>query len=394
VIERETSTIRLTHFTLQEYFGDHRDTLLPSGHTIIAEVCLTYLAFKHTSNRRKLEESSPFIEYIGSNLGHHLRKGSDTKTDERAQGLLNNENKFSILGIFLGRLVSSSYHSQSTVFQSLPLHWVAFFGVSSITRSTLEVTDNANVGENYRGMTPLGLAAETDHEAVVNLLVNTAGVNLNSKDWRGRTPLALAAQEGREAVVKLLVNTSGVELNPKDQLGQTPLTLATKKGHEAVVKLLFNTTGVDLNPNGLRGRTPLALAAENGREAVVKLLVDTPGVNLNSEDGPGRTPFALAAEAGHKAVVKVLVNTPGVDLNPKSSLYYTPLILAARNGHEAVVRLLINTPGVDLNPKDKYGRTPLDYATRGCRDTIIQILQSALDKHRSTNFIVTNTSQA
>jgi hypothetical protein len=29
VIERETSTIRLTHFTLQEYFDDHREFLNP-----------------------------------------------------------------------------------------------------------------------------------------------------------------------------------------------------------------------------------------------------------------------------------------------------------------------------------------------------------------------------
>src|ERR1700748_3101182 len=88
VIERETSTIRLTHFTLQEYFNNHQGALLSSGHTIIAKTCLTYLNFNHTSDLKIIEESSPFIEYVGSNVGHHLRKGSDGTTDKRILDLL------------------------------------------------------------------------------------------------------------------------------------------------------------------------------------------------------------------------------------------------------------------------------------------------------------------
>jgi ankyrin repeat protein len=390
VIERETSTIRMTHFTLQEYFDNHRDALFPSGHTTIAKACLTYLAFEHTSDLEEIESSSPLIEYIGRNMGHHLRKGSDTTTDEMVRNLLNDENKFSILNTFLGRLISP-YHPQTTIFKLLPLHWVAFFGVFSITQSILEATDDINVTEAYKKMTPLALAAKNGHEAIIKLLVNTPDVDLNSRDEYDRTPLALAVENGREAIVKVLVDTPGVDLNSKGQLGRTPLALAAKNGHEAVVKLLVSTPGVGLNSRDKGDRTPFAWAASNGHEAIIKVLVDTPGVDLNSKGQLGRTPLALAAKDGHEAIIKLLVNTPGIDINSKDKDDRTPLALAVEKGREAIVKLLVSTPGVDLNSRDKFGQTALSCAEFRDYDAIVRMLQSALDRHRSTDFIVAAT---
>jgi ankyrin repeat protein len=115
--------------------------------------------------------------------------------------------------------------------------------------------------------------------------------------------------------------------------------------------------------------------------------VNTPGVVLNSRDKRGQTPLALAVENDCEAIVKMLVNTPGVDLNSKD-FSQTPLALAVEKGHEAIVKLLVNTPGVDLNSRDKFGRTPLYWAEFHDYDAIVRILQSALDSHRSTDFIV------
>jgi len=41
-VDKEASTVRLTHFTLHEYLRDH-SSLFPSPDGTIAEVCLTYL---------------------------------------------------------------------------------------------------------------------------------------------------------------------------------------------------------------------------------------------------------------------------------------------------------------------------------------------------------------
>ena len=51
----------------------------------------------------------------------------------------------------------------------------------------------------------------------------------------GRTPLFIAAQEGHEAVVRGLVE-AGADVNKAKDNGTTPLYIAAKNGHEAVVR--------------------------------------------------------------------------------------------------------------------------------------------------------------
>ena len=62
------------------------------------------------------------------------------------------------------------------------------------------------------------------------------GANVESKDTEsGRTPLSLAAEYGHKAVVKLLVE-KGADVESKSRYGRTPLWWAAGNGHEAVVK--------------------------------------------------------------------------------------------------------------------------------------------------------------
>ncbi|XTI92088.1 hypothetical protein V2W45_1496344 [Cenococcum geophilum] len=70
------------------------------------------------------------------------------------------------------------------------------------------------------------------------------------------TPLTVAAENGHGAVVRLLLGQYDVNPDAKDDRGQTPLWYVARKGHESV-RLLLEQNGVD--PNGMDDQVKAAL---------------------------------------------------------------------------------------------------------------------------------------
>ncbi|KAI1735361.1 nb-arc and ankyrin domain-containing protein [Xylaria scruposa] len=163
---------------------------------------------------------------------------------------------------------------------------------------------------------------------------------INLKDFYRNTPLALAAEYGHQNVVQILLDTDKVDVDSKNNLNRTPLSYAAKNGHLAVVQLLLNTGKVDVDSKDLFHQTPLSYAAENGHLAVVQLLLNTCKVEANSKDNSNRTPLSYAAGSGHLAVVRILLDTGEVEVDSKDEFNWTPLWHAAKNGHQAIVQLL------------------------------------------------------
>ena len=106
----------------------------------------------------------------------------------------------------------------------------------------------------------------------MKLLLSQDDVAVNSPNRDYQTPLSLAAQNGHEAVVKLLLSRDDVAVNCWDQYARPPLLLAIQNGHEAIVKLLLSRDDVAIDYQNSYGQTPLLLAARNGHKAIVKLL--------------------------------------------------------------------------------------------------------------------------
>jgi len=77
VVDKESSTVRLIHFTLQEYLRAHPE-LTGVAHSTMAETCLTYLnshqvkAF--STNPSPGLQSTPFLQYSSLYCGVHVKR--------------------------------------------------------------------------------------------------------------------------------------------------------------------------------------------------------------------------------------------------------------------------------------------------------------------------------
>ncbi|EAA29120.1 HET-domain-containing protein [Neurospora crassa] len=91
----------------------------------------------------------------------------------------------------------------------------------------------------YDKKTAVHVAAESGHEALVDLFLNTYKVDPNIPDGHGQTALHCAARyRHTEAAVKVLLDNSKVDLTIRDDQGKTALDRARGRNHVAVVKLI------------------------------------------------------------------------------------------------------------------------------------------------------------
>lgn len=248
------------------------------------------------------------------------------------------------------------------------LHWASRYGNEAVVKLLLDKDVDPETPDTYL-CTPLHWASKYGNKTAANLLIERKKANINALDKDSGTPLHLASENGHEAIVKLLLE-KGADLEALDSDDSTPLHRASENGYHEVVKLLLHKK-VDKERRDRFDRTPLYLASENGHEAVVGLLLGE-GTYQETHDRFRRTPLHLASENGHEAVVKLLLEK-GADLEALDSDDGTPLHRASENGHEEIVKLLLKERA-NKQARDKNAQTPRDRASVYGHDTIMKLL--------------------
>jgi Ankyrin repeats (3 copies) len=247
VVDQETSTVRLVYYSLQEYLSG-QDRIFGfttvEWHMKIAHTCLISLKFPSMTAGEAPEQNSStvtLLSYAATQWGHHLRR-SDHLSDAPME--LAKEYLYTVLANNLESLrllykaMYSYEYEEKLLDDVLPAHIVAFFGILGIMSYLISTARNLDSKDPGYGQTPLSWAAENGHGAVVELLLATGKVDVDSKDDSDRTPLSWAAGNGHKAVIELLLATGKVDVDSKDDSGRTPLSWAAENGHEAVVELL------------------------------------------------------------------------------------------------------------------------------------------------------------
>ena len=365
-VDKESSTVRLIHFTLKEHFS--RDTdLFDRSHSKIAETCLTYLNFQAITSIRPSLDYDPehkILRYASLHWGTHIRM----EVSDRARNLA-----LDLLHQFDNHISRTLLRDSSNNFSIRkgkpfpPLHCASYFGSAEVAIDLIR-TKRWDVNEqDDQGMTPLMWAARYGHEEVVKLLLEQKHTQPDMRGGQdGQTALSWASGSGHEGVVKLFLS----------QLFVNPGSIGRRRGTPQVMSLLFRRKYVNPDKPDNEGRTPLSQAAGSGHPGVVKLLLEREDVNPDRRDNDGRTPLSWTTgnlgvsrypwvnedEHEREGVVKLLLEREDVNPDRPDNDGQTPLSWAARNGSAGILKLLLEREDVNPDRPDNHGRTPLQWA--------------------------------
>ena len=409
VIDRETSAVRLIHFTLREHLHARPD-LFGSAHSIMAETCLTYLNFQAIKDisprRRSPAQSTPFLNYSSLYWGVHARRETSREVVSLALQLFSQIESHISTRLLVADLISKTGLNSHDIPKYSPLtgftglHCASVFGIPEVATVFMDHLNCGLNGRDFLGITPLIWATICGHERVAKLLLERPTVNLDKPDgcFR-RTALSWAARMGHEGIVRLLLGRSTAKpdgtngwwgMTPRvfnvvrgktyvspnwlDKCGQTPILLAAGEGHKGVVKLLLGRKDVKYDKPDSNGQTLLCCAARNGHVGVVKILLNRDDIDPNRLGEYGKTPLHCAIENGHEGVVRILLERDDIDPNGSGGSDKTPLYHAVQNGHEGIVKTLLERDGVSPDKPDNNGQTPLWCAARNGHEGVVKAL--------------------
>ena len=208
---------------------------------------------------------------------------------------------------------------------------------------------------------------------VRRLLQETPAPRAAETDYPRATPITLAVENGHVAVVQFLVD-NGVPLSTSDRQSESLAHLAAKHGHLDVLKLLSrNELLIDAKDEA--GASLLHAAAYASRPEIARYLISK-GADVNATDFSRETPLhdlggwsarwinddANLDEEAQRAVAtaRILLHA-GAEVNVKDEYDNTPLHQAASRGLEGVASLLLSE-GAEVNARNFRNSTPLGNA--------------------------------
>jgi ankyrin repeat protein len=383
-IDKESSTIRFVHYSLQEYLKSHEHGLFESGDTEVTKVCLKYLSFGsvkdlHIKNREsfiKGLDELPLLDYAATEWGFHATNVAPTDVKDVALEFLGSsphlltaarvrDHRSPYFRKWRERMYAWAYSGGAGI--SL----CASFGLTGFLR--LLVGQNRCpmlMARNMYGSTPLHEAAMRGYESTAKLLLDY-GADLLDLDIGKSTPLYLAVANGKIATAKLLLEQRAIlQLDIAGKDGWTALHKAADSGSEEMVTLILQK-GAMVDAEDEKGMRPLHLAARKGFLEVVRVLLLS-GAQVLSTSSGGLTPLDLAVTSGHLEVSSMLLDNDA-HIEHRGLDKWTALQRAARRGHAQLVALLLQK-GADILTEDYRGEIPLHAAARSGSIRVAELL--------------------
>lgn len=393
VIDRGNGSVRLAHYTMQEYFDRRGSDLFKDADTDIAMTCITYLLFDEFSTytgkdltRLRLElqlypektdahsKAHPLFDYAANYWGYHL-----VRSDGRAVKALCLKFLACSSNLAASMAVTSSdgedllFAKSSRVYPD-DVHglWVAAkFGLDDIISALLD-TDGNLISTGYRRASDaLCVAICYNHQKTVDLLIDkTKGTVLVAE---GSDALSYAVRSGKELYVSMLLR-AGAEVNSKvNSYECTPLHYALMLDGATSITISKMLLAAGACVNGGK-YPPLLSVCPSENINLVRLLLEHGADPARNFTRDGLTALHYARST---AMVSLLVQY-GADANAVNTLGWAPLHIVAAHDlcpfnyqlsaifppedalHATAVLLLQS--GACVKQRGYQGRTPLHCA--------------------------------
>lgn len=201
-----------------------------------------------------------------------------------------------------------------------------------------------------QGKTALHLAAQGPSLECLKLLLNSPGININSRDKTGRTPILLAAKTGNTINLLHLLSVSGIDALCTNNQGSNAIHLAVEEGHKECLVVLLNSSH-NINPSILNksGMDAIRIAVKYSYLECLKTLLAHPGMKVNQRSPSGENIWHIAVKHGRPDILALLLEQPHVPLNVESKGGCAMLHMAAMLGNTEALKLLLLQPQLNVN---------------------------------------------
>jgi ankyrin repeat protein len=351
LVDRESSVVRFTHHTVQEYLTRNASHFFASADLEIAMCCIRYLLLDNFLSGpwkcgqdivNALDDYS-FLRYAASYWSVHSRSHQ------------NNPELRNLLLQFLDSHPSRAHAKQISA-------WCAEYRWSYCSQ------------EECLSLTPLHMASWAGLETIIPYLLDAQPYFLDDRDRHieaetslRTTPIMLAAGSGHAATVQALLDR-GADPYASNWYGNT-IQCATEAGEVGVIRLLVKN-GMPAGNDPRYDRLPIASTTDRDSVDALSVLLEL-GANLvefskDKQEGDchsdGETNFLhRAAMHGASGIVSMLLKKQLVCVDSSCRGNRTALHHAAAEGHVDTIRVLL-AAGAEVNHLDDQRLTPLDYS--------------------------------
>ena len=336
-IDEQDETIRLVHYSFQEYLTTCWHGHWPKAEETVAATCLTSLTLEGCSIYGVLPLHRRSFRYVRRYWSEHVKGPLEQILEDQILRVLETDK-------YAYRMHESGHELAS---RTTPLHIVASLGLNHLISVLVKRKYNLDVRDS-NGYTPLGRAVLTgERTAVLQLLDRGADPNAGS----GReTPLFIASTNKDLATMELLINYGAIRGT------ENALIIASWRNDATVFHFLLDKVSFPYEDKNL----VLLSSIPIGRVDLVRMLLHA-GTNANRiDDESGDTALTIAIRHYQYDVIAYLL-AAGADPYIRNRTADTPLHVAVSLRYDLAIEALIAAKA-DPNLLDMYGRSCLDLA--------------------------------